>query len=169
MKQIFLLISFFLFTIIGFAQNNNGLSLKDYPEDNLNAYFDSMNNQSKDKISFLSHSYDCYVIFTVNRDGSYNDFEILENSLVPLHPQIRKYIFSLFQPTNGKWVLDASDANTTSKKVIFLFSFINTKQSMEERINDQTHLVEYSVMKLPEEKRRRGIPVNQEKKITLKF
>ncbi|MCP9751544.1 hypothetical protein, partial [Ferruginibacter sp. HRS2-29] len=155
--------------VIGLAQKNNGLSLKDYPEDNLNAYFDSINNQSKDKISFLTHSYDCYVIFTVNLDGSYNDFEILENSLSPLHPQIRKYIFSLFQPTNGKWILDASDETSTSKKAVFLFSFINTKQSMEERVNDQSPLVEFSLMTLPEEKLRRGIPLNQEKKITLKF
>jgi hypothetical protein len=109
------------------------------------------------------------VIFDVHSNGSISNIEFLQLPKAPLDPKAKEHLASVFQATDGKWMLNEIESGQATKKVIFSVSLVKSSQPLKARLDDQSKIVEYSLMQLPEQKKARGLDPSQEKALVLNY
>lgn len=170
MRKLFYLsvLSLLFGNLTALSQKNSDVYITGYSQNNYYKFFDSLHNINKATIQSLKHSYKCYLIFKIDTNANFTEFEIIESPDAPLPEVAKKYIQYLFNSTNGKW----SSNNThkiPSDDLLFSVSFLKSNQSAKERIKDFEAVHEFALIGLPLQKRLKGYNLQNEVSITLSF
>jgi hypothetical protein len=140
-----LLITLFIICLCqlqGFAQTICNYTIRGYDSLNLQAYFDKEHQNMKYQLNGLDSSYNCAVIFGIGKDGKLNDFSFLDAPGAPLNEQAKKYIQSLFETSNGKWIYK-DEKHPMDTKLIFFVALIKNNQDFPSRFKNDTIYVEF--------------------------
>jgi hypothetical protein len=169
MKKIFLITITFFFGVQSYSQVDSSFYLKGYKSLNYIKYFDSLNNEKKDIVKNLDHSYSCYVIFKIYKSNII-DFEFIEIPKATLPDLVKEYIKNLFSTTNGMWINEKTEnVNNDYKEVLFSVSLLKSNQSIRERLNDLKDEFEFTLIGLPKAKRLKNYELISHRNINLVY
>jgi hypothetical protein len=171
MKKIILITAacFFCFSLFSYSQDGTSINLKGYNSKNYQQYFDSLHKKNVQKIKDLDHSYDCYVVFKIEKN-SISNFEFIEIPKAQLPELAKKYIYELFSTTNGMWEYKKIDkVKIEAKEFLFSISILKSNQTIKERVKDSEYYFEFALEKLKHHERLKEYSFLNENKITLSF
>ncbi|MBL0337589.1 MAG: hypothetical protein IPP73_20395 [Chitinophagaceae bacterium] len=157
-------------TISSFSQNDSLIYLKGYDTKSYLQYFDSLHNVKKEALSTLEHSYSCYIIFYIDKDGNISDFEFIEIPEAPLPEIAKNYIKYLFSATNGMWTSNKMEINKGKlSELFFSVTLLKANQAIEERLKDLDKAIAFSLLELKKQKRLIGKDLTKERIMTFSF